>query len=620
MIKLTAVIITFNEEKNIRRCLESILDIVDEIVVVDSFSDDATELICMKYGARFIRRPFDGHIEQKNFAVSQATHDHILSLDADEVLSESLRKSISKVKENWQYDGYSFKRLTSYCGKWIRHTSWYPSRKLRLWDRRKGEFGGRNPHDRIILHEGATHNVLKGHLLHYSYNSIIEHISQINYFSTIIAREYYKERIRITRFEILYHAFWRFFRDYFIKLGFLDGLYGLIISVNSSFETYLKYSKLKIMMLEKSVVEKSRICFVNSMRSWGGGEKWHFDVSRGLYTKGYDILLVSSSGSELNKRALINNIPVLTICISNLSFINPVKIFQVYRMLKKEKIRTLIINQSKDLKLFGIAGKLARLKHIIYRRGSALPIRNTVLNRFLFRKIITDIIANSKETRRTIFQNNTDLVQAEKIRIIYNGIDLKTFDGQVADTIYSRFGKEILIGNAGRLSEEKGQILLIDLARRLKSHGNNFRILIAGEGKLQSKLKNYARMQGVEEIVIFMGFIENVKSFYSTIDIFVLTSVYEGFGYVLVEAMAAQKPVVSFDISSSAEIIENGISGFLVPGGDIEHLAEKLELLMKDADLRKKMGSKGRERVEEVFTLERTLDEVEELIKDKEFF
>src|SRR6056297_3319413 len=174
-IKISVVIITFNEEKNIKRCLASIQDVADDIVVVDSYSDDRTEALCKSYGARFITHTFHSHIDQKNWAITQAVYPHILSLDADESLSAELKESILEVKKDWEYDGYYFNRLTNYCGKWIRHTTWYPSRKLRLWDSRKGSWGGINPHDQFILEPGCTRKYLKGDILHYSYYQLDEH-------------------------------------------------------------------------------------------------------------------------------------------------------------------------------------------------------------------------------------------------------------------------------------------------------------------------------------------------------------------------------------------------------------------------------------------------------------
>jgi glycosyltransferase involved in cell wall biosynthesis len=145
LIKLSVVIITFNEEKNIERCLRSVADIAEEILVVDSFSVDRTEEICRKYGVKFVNHSFEGHIEQKNWALEQTRFNHVLSLDADEVVSEALKRSIQYIRENWKDDGYSFNRLTNYCGQWINHCGWYPDKKLRLFDKTKGRWGGVNP-------------------------------------------------------------------------------------------------------------------------------------------------------------------------------------------------------------------------------------------------------------------------------------------------------------------------------------------------------------------------------------------------------------------------------------------------------------------------------------------
>ena len=244
-VKISAVIITFNEEKNIKRCLDSLVGVVDEIVVVDSYSTDRTEEICRSYDTVFLPHRFYGHIQQKNWAILQASFPHILSLDADEALSFELKDAILRVKEDWRKDGYSFSRLTSYCGKWIRHTSWYPSRKLRLWDSRKGSWGGYNPHDRFILDPGASSSVLKGDLLHYSYYSVSEHLQQINSFSSIMARTYYERGVKVNFLTLVFRPFWRFFKDFFIQRGFMDGYYGFVVSINSAYAVFLRFVKLR---------------------------------------------------------------------------------------------------------------------------------------------------------------------------------------------------------------------------------------------------------------------------------------------------------------------------------------------------------------------------------------
>lgn len=243
-ISLSVAIITFNEEKNILRCLESVKDVADDVVVVDSFSTDKTEEICLQQGVRFIKHAFEGHIQQKNFAITQARFPYILSLDADEALSEELKKEIKIIKENWNADGYTVNRLNNYCGKWIRHTGWYPDRKLRLWDSHKGKWTGMNPHDRFEMQKGSKISHIRGDLLHYSYHSISQHIDQINKFSGISARAKFEKGIKIPLVYTLLRVYATFLKKYIIKLGFLDGYYGYIISKLSAHGVFLKDIKL----------------------------------------------------------------------------------------------------------------------------------------------------------------------------------------------------------------------------------------------------------------------------------------------------------------------------------------------------------------------------------------
>ena len=246
MVQLSVVIITFNEEKNIGRCLDSVPGIADDIVVVDSFSTDKTEEICKAKGARFVQHKFDGHIEQKTWAATQAKYPHILSLDADEALSENLKRSILSVKKNWTKDGYYMNRLTNYCGKWIHYCGWYPDRKLRLFDSIKGKWGGVNPHDKYEMNDGdkAT-GILKGDLLHYSYHAREDHYRQLEYFTDISAKELFNKGKRVTLLKLYASPVVKFFRDFIFKLGFLDGGAGFTISRLSAYATFLKYKKLQ---------------------------------------------------------------------------------------------------------------------------------------------------------------------------------------------------------------------------------------------------------------------------------------------------------------------------------------------------------------------------------------
>lgn len=257
MPKISVVIITFNEEQNIERCLRSVQRVADEVIVVDSYSTDRTEEIARKFNVTFIQHPFDGHIQQKNYALDQATFPHVLSLDADEALSEELEGHILKIKENWVFDAYYFNRLTNYIGHWIYHCGWYPDRKTRLWDKRKGRWGGINPHDQVIMQPGSTLGYIKGDLLHYSYYSIRQHVAQSDKFSSIMAQEYFKKRKSAGLTTIIGKSLWKFVHGYFIKRGFLDGYYGLVICSISAHSTFLKFIKLRE-LYDKEKLEKRR--------------------------------------------------------------------------------------------------------------------------------------------------------------------------------------------------------------------------------------------------------------------------------------------------------------------------------------------------------------------------
>jgi len=244
-VSLSVVIITFNEERNIGRCLDSIRAVADQVVVVDSFSTDRTEEICRQYSALFIQHPFQGHIQQKNFALAQASHPYVLSLDADEALSPKLQQAVRAVKNGWDADAYEMPRLTNYCGYWIRHTDWYPDRKIRLFDKRKARWGGTNPHDRIELEPGAVLKRLDHDILHYSYHSVSEHLQQLNYFTDIGAQMAFDCGKQAHLPVLLLSPVTKFVKSYFLRLGFLDGYYGFVVCAISAFASFLKYVKLR---------------------------------------------------------------------------------------------------------------------------------------------------------------------------------------------------------------------------------------------------------------------------------------------------------------------------------------------------------------------------------------
>lgn len=243
MVKLSAVIITFNEERKIEECIKSLINVVDEIVIVDSYSTDKTEEICRKYNLKFIKQKFLGYVEQKNFAIDHADHDYIISLDGDEALSPELQNSIIQLKSNWIYDGYYINRYNCFCGQWINHSDWYPDKKLRAFKKGKGKWKGVDIHEFYSLDDKHNCDKLKGDILHWNYPTYSAHNQQIEKFSSISANAYYKLGKKAPVWKILWNPSWAFFKAYFLRLGFLDGLNGFIISIQTANLTFLKYIK-----------------------------------------------------------------------------------------------------------------------------------------------------------------------------------------------------------------------------------------------------------------------------------------------------------------------------------------------------------------------------------------
>ncbi len=244
-MKLSAAIITYNEERNLDRCLQSLVGIVDEIVVVDSFSTDQTEAIAKLHGAKFITHAFAGHIQQKNYALDHTSGDWILSLDADEALDETLRTSILEVKKKQEAPGYSMNRLTNYCGHWVRYCGWYPDAKVRFVQRGAARWTGVNPHDRLELNDHLRTHHLAGDILHYSYYTREDHLRQIEYFGTIASRELHAQGKQISLAMACLKVVAQFVKSYFLKTGFLDGTTGFTISRLSAYATWRKYSMLR---------------------------------------------------------------------------------------------------------------------------------------------------------------------------------------------------------------------------------------------------------------------------------------------------------------------------------------------------------------------------------------
>lgn len=336
------------------------------------------------------------------------------------------------------------------------------------------------------------------------------------------------------------------------------------------------------------------ICFFNSTKAWGGGEKWHFDACMQLQALGYPVMVVAHLKSELYKRVSKTDIKCLGITVGNLSFLNPFKVKATEKIFRQNNVGTIVMNLSRDLKLAGLASKWTGLARIIYRRGSSIPIKDSVLNRYYFRNVVTEVLANSQATKATVLERNPHLFQEDKIKVMYNGIDIDRFLAQAAHPIYQKKEvDEIVLANLGRLEFQKNQKFLIHLASELVKRQLKFKMVIGGDGSLRDTLHNLADKLHVRQHIVFAGFIENPKDLMCSCDIFMLSSLWEGFGYVLAEAALCKKPIVAFDCSSNPEVVVKNSTGFLTPVDDVEAFADKVQYLAEHPKKRKEMGERG---------------------------
>jgi glycosyltransferase involved in cell wall biosynthesis len=243
---LSICIICLNEEANIRRCLES-SSWADEIVVVDAMSQDKTREIAREFTDKVFQRPWTGYVDQKNFALSKAEGDWILSLDADEEITERLRDEIiAEIKKPNSKDGYAIPRRSYYQGRWINHSGFYPDRQLRLFKRERGRWTGGRVHERVQI-QGAL-GTLSNDLLHYPYRGVISgQLRTVDSFSSLLAQDMYGMGKRYNVFLLLTRPLFKFIEVYFLRRGFLDGVPGLIIAVTSAYAMFVRYVKLREM-------------------------------------------------------------------------------------------------------------------------------------------------------------------------------------------------------------------------------------------------------------------------------------------------------------------------------------------------------------------------------------
>ena len=253
-LPISVCIIAGNEAHRIARTLESVKDWTSEIIVViNDTVTDGTDGIAAAHGARVFRRRWQSFAEQRNHASTLATQPWLLAIDADEVVSDPLREEITALFQAWAGNespvAYSFPRLSFFCGRWIRHGDWYPDRKVRLWRKGAGEWQG-DPHEKLMLRRSVTR--LRGDLFHFSNGSVDQFLGKMGYLSTLFVRQHQMQNRSAGWPDLTIRPFWKFFRAYVIRLGFLDGWPGYLIAWANAFSTVVRYAKVREAELDKS--------------------------------------------------------------------------------------------------------------------------------------------------------------------------------------------------------------------------------------------------------------------------------------------------------------------------------------------------------------------------------
>lgn len=627
MSKISAVIITFNEERYIEGCIRSVTQVADEIVVVDSLSTDKTPEICKSLGVKYIVHPFNGYRDQKNFALTQVSNNYVLSLDADEILSPRLEKSILAIKQDFKYDGYLFRRLNKYSGRLIHHHNLFPERKIRLFNKEKAKWGGYNIHETVILNNPKSVKRLKGNLLHCQYASYEERIDKMNRYSTLLANEYFKQGIKVNAKKLLFNPVWRFFYSYFIRGEIIFGYDGYVMSKILAATCFLKYVKLrKLYLQEKQLKWKpdnhASILNLNQINdkedksrhiSIGFDAKRAFFNSSGLgnYSRNYLVALAKShpensyylfTPKSKNRFVLENE--------EQYELIEPNR--TVYKLINTLWRRKYMINDIKWQKLELFHGLSQELPIGIEKTGvkSIVTIHDLIFMRYpefykwidatiYYKKLIhacsvsDHIVAISKQTKNDLVSYLN--ISPDKISVIYQGCN-PHFWNSYSKEFFMEVRKKYHLPEryllyVGTIEERKN---LLGIVKAIQIKNIKIPLVVIGR-KVELYYKsvlNYISANKLNNLIFVEG-ISNIELpvLYQKAECFIYPSFYEGFGIPLLEALVSKTPVITSKGGCFAEAA--GPGSYYVDPLNSEMIGEAILDVVSNKGLRDKMITAG---------------------------
>ena len=607
-IKLSVVVITFNEEHNIRRCLDSVKDIADEIIVLDSYSSDKTAEICAIYGANFVQHEFGGHVEQKNEALSLATNDYVLSLDADEALSVELLASIIEVKNNCKYQAYIFNRLTFYGAKPIKTCGWYPDQKIRLWNKNLGEWGGLNPHDKVILNKPTKVKHLNGDLLHFSFADFWDYVNRSTKYAKISGEAYHKAGETFRFYNLIINPVYRFIRDYIFKFGFTEGYIGLMICSVASFTVFLKYYNFFLVKNQNKVADieyKPTVLHFSSEKGWRGGEQqiaYLIEELNGLNVKNF---VACRAGSAFEKYCKDNSIEHISLPFRSSYELGTA--LQIKKICKYIGVDILHMHSSRGHTIGVISSIFGNKSKLILSRRVDFPVKNNLFSRWKYNfSKIERIICVSDKIKDII----TPFIRIKsKVRVSHSGIDIKKFasksDANILHKEYGLNSNTKIIANISALAEHKDYFTFIDAAEEFKKKSDHdVKFFIIGDGELQQKIESYISDKQLEDDIILTGFRKDIPDILPEIDIFLMTSKEEGLGTTVLDAFANRVPVVATAGGGIPEMVRHEETGLLYPIKDANGLAQGLDRILNDPSLRETLTNGAYDRLLGNFTKE----------------
>jgi glycosyltransferase involved in cell wall biosynthesis len=354
------------------------------------------------------------------------------------------------------------------------------------------------------------------------------------------------------------------------------------------------------------------ITFMNTHKGWGGGEKWHFEAASFFYDLGYDVTFICGKGSVLEEKLSEKGIFCQHFKVSNLSFLNPFKIYLLKSLLQKAAV--LIVNSPADNKLSGMTSIFLKNLKIIFRRGMPHPIKPSFINRWIFRHCIYRVIANSETVRASLNKLDKNLIKDENIVVIYNGFDIEEYkQRQYAEPPFKKNGVPTLV-SCGRLVDQKNHLILLKAAKILNEKKESFRIVIVGDGPLHTDLKQYIVENNLSDKCYLLGFMENIKDILSCASVFLLPSFYEGSSNALIEACGSGLPAIVSDIPSNQEIVSNNVNGFLLPVDNAAKWAESISELIHDNNKLKKFSLNSQDKIEKDFSMKENREKLKKLI------